>query len=374
MPHKVIAAGHISLDITPVFEGEGPFHQLLSPGKLVQVGAAHIHTGGSAANTGLALKLLGAEVRLAGKVGADAFGGMVAEILRSHGAGDHLIVDPEGSTSYTVVLAPPGVDRSFLHYPGANETFASADVSDALLSDAALLHFGYPPLMPTMYAEDGRQLEELMRRAHSAGCATSLDMVAVDPNSPAAQVNWLRVLAKVLPHVDFFVPSIEELGFMLDRPLYEAWQEKAAGKEIPQILSLEEDIRPLARRCLALGAGVVLLKCGVRGMYWCAAEREVLQRTKTRVPLDTDLWAGKEGFEKSFVPRRVLSATGAGDTSIAAFLVAMLEGFPPQECCRLAAATGACCVEDYSPLGGLLPFPALRQRMAEGWPQQDGLE
>lgn len=52
------------------------------------------------------------------------------------------------------------------------------------------------------------------------GLTTSLDLVAVDPDSEAAGMDWARILERVLPYVDFFVPSIEELGYMLDRPLY----------------------------------------------------------------------------------------------------------------------------------------------------------
>ena len=51
--------------------------ELLSPGKLLEVGAADVHTGGSVANTGLAMKKLGADVSLMGKVGKDAFGNMI---------------------------------------------------------------------------------------------------------------------------------------------------------------------------------------------------------------------------------------------------------------------------------------------------------
>ena len=63
---KVIAAGHICLDITPVFPGTGAEHleDVLSPGKLVEVKEADVHTGGSVANTGLAMKILGADVTL----------------------------------------------------------------------------------------------------------------------------------------------------------------------------------------------------------------------------------------------------------------------------------------------------------------------
>ena len=76
MNKKVIAAGHICLDITPVFHGTNVsrLDDILSPGKLVHVGAPDIHVGGSVSNTGLAMKILGADVSLAGKVGDDAFG------------------------------------------------------------------------------------------------------------------------------------------------------------------------------------------------------------------------------------------------------------------------------------------------------------
>ena len=92
---KVISAGHICLDITPVFPAEKNYTQvgdLLTPGKLIQMDAASVHTGGSVANTGLALKLLGNDVTLLGKVGKDAFGGMVQYILSGYGASG-LIVD-----------------------------------------------------------------------------------------------------------------------------------------------------------------------------------------------------------------------------------------------------------------------------------------
>ena len=136
---KVISAGHICLDITPVFPAGKQYDQLSSllvPGKLIQTEAADVHTGGSVANTGLALKLLGCDVTLMGKVGDDAFGMMIRNILERYGAGG-LLVDPESSTSYSVVLAVPGVDRVFLHNPGANDTFSGADIPDEVLEDAA---------------------------------------------------------------------------------------------------------------------------------------------------------------------------------------------------------------------------------------------
>ena len=76
MGKKVIAAGHICLDITPVFSkaGKKTMSSILQPGKLIQMKGVDVHTGGSVANTGLAMKILGADVTLMGKIGKDAFG------------------------------------------------------------------------------------------------------------------------------------------------------------------------------------------------------------------------------------------------------------------------------------------------------------
>lgn len=366
---RIIAAGHICIDVTPVFphKREMTFSEALSPGKLTNVEAADIHTGGSVANTGLALKLLGAEVRLAGKVGDDPFGAMIRDRLRKYGAEGGLLTDPRGTTSYSVVIAPPGVDRIFLHHPGVNNTFISRDIPESMLEEADHLHFGYPPLMRRMYENGGAELCSLLRRAKLLGLSTSLDLAAVDPATEAGQLDWRTVLAHVLPHVDFFVPSIEELCFMLDRPRYESWLARAGESEITRVLEPDTDIAPLAEECLRLGARAVLLKCGAPGMYLRTASAGALQAVGRRAGLDAAAWAEQRFFQKSYKPGRVLSGTGAGDTSIAAFLLSMLEGCPPAECVQLAAATGACCVESYDALSGLRPLSELRERIAAGW-------
>ena len=82
---------------------------------------------------------------------------------------------------------------------------------------------------------------------------------------------------------------------------------------------------------------------------------------------DPSDWAGKRGFESSYRPQKVLSGTGAGDTCVAAFLASMLNGHSLSECIRYAAATGACCVEDYDALGGIRTFDELDKKIAAGW-------
>lgn len=73
---KIAVAGHISLDITPVFQNSGKqkLSELFQPGKLLKVGKAMMCTGGAVSNTGLGLKRLGADVVLMAKIGDDYFG------------------------------------------------------------------------------------------------------------------------------------------------------------------------------------------------------------------------------------------------------------------------------------------------------------
>lgn len=367
---KIISAGHICIDITPVFpagQSPGRPEQLLIPGKLIHVEPADVHTGGSVANTGLALKMLGNDVRLMGKVGSDAFGGMVRGILRQYGAADGLLEDPDSSTSYSIVLSIPGVDRIFLHSPGANDTFCGSDIPEDALDGAVLFHFGYPPLMRRMYEDNGAELAAVFRRVRSEGIATSLDMAAIDPVSPAGRQDWKRILERVLPDVDFFVPSAEELCFMLSPGKYADLLKKAGGGDMVCVLDIDADIRPMADTLLGMGCRAVLIKCGVRGMYYRTAGREAVGTVGARLALDPAAWADREGFQRSFKAARVLSATGAGDASIAAYLTAVLRGRSPARCAALAAAEGACAVTAYDALSGLEPLEALEEKIDAGW-------
>jgi len=362
-----VVAGHICLDIMPDLSccATMPAHALLQPGKLLNVGPADVHTGGCVANTGLALHRLGIATRLVARVGEDVFGNMVQERLAAEGADCALIRDPGAATSYSVVLAPPGVDRMFLHHAGANERFTDSDVPDDVLGDATLLHVGYPPLMTGMLSDRCEGLYRLLTRARALGVATSMDMAAIDPDSPAAQVDWADALERLIPLVDFFLPSAEELCFMLDKPRLQAWRERAAGGDVTETLDPGADIDPLTDRLIAMGARVVLVKCGITGMAYRAAPAAAFEGFP--LPHAEEQLAGRSGFQPSFVPRRVVSATGAGDTSIAAFLASVLAGCTLERSVQRAAATGACCVEAADALSGLLSFPELDLRIADGW-------
>ena len=363
---KIISAGHICLDITPVFpetaRGQA-MEALLQPGKLINMSGADVHTGGSVANTGLALKKLGNDVILLGKIGRDALGGMVKSIVASYDAGG-LIEDASCSTSYSVVIAVPGQDRIFLHDPGANDSFSNSDIPEEVLEETVLFHFGYPPLMKRMYEEEGRELEAMFRRMKEQNIATSLDLAAIDPNSEAGKADWRRILQRVLPWVDFFVPSFEELCFMLDRKQY---QRLNRGGDMTDGLDLQAEAMPLAEELIEMGCRTVLIKCGTSGMIYKTAGYDAMKTVGSRLKLNALQWADQSGIQPCFKADIVKSGTGAGDTSIAAFLTGILQGYSPKECAAFASAEGACCVTAYDALGGLKTIEELKEKIESGW-------
>ena len=132
-PFDVVVAGHICLDVIPRFRDTGAktMGEIMVPGKLVNVDEAAISTGGPVSNTGLALIKLGIKTMLMGKIGNDFFGSGIRSRLKEWGSdvdGAMTVVAGE-NTSYTLVLAPPRIDRIFLHNPGANDTFCANDIN-----------------------------------------------------------------------------------------------------------------------------------------------------------------------------------------------------------------------------------------------------
>jgi len=368
---KVIVAGHLCLDITPIFKDKKSTRvdEVLTPGKLLKMNGVDIHTGGAASNTVLAMKFLGADVQIMAKVGCDDLGAIATQILNSHGVNKGLIKDEGAATSYSVVLAIPGIHRIFLHDPGANDTYSVEDLRDADFEGVELFHFGYPPLMKKMYEEEGEELKKIFELVKRKGIPVSLDMAAVDPESEASKVDWGKLLKKVLPLVDIFVPSIEETLYMVDRKKYYDIMEMAAGRDATEVLDMETDIRPLAEYLLSLGSKIVLLKCGSAGIYLATAKEAELEELSAQCGFDLKQWSEKSLFETCFQPEKICSGTGAGDTCIAAFLMALLTGETAETSIKLAAAEGASCVEAYDALSGLRRLEELKEKIANGWQQ-----
>ncbi|MBO4426590.1 MAG: carbohydrate kinase family protein, partial [Clostridiales bacterium] len=163
------------------------------------------------------------------------------------------------------------------------------------------------------------------------------------------------------------VPSFEELLFMLDRSRYDALKAEAGKDDITEILDLARDIRPLADKCMAMGVKVLLLKCGVPGLYLRTADKESLTAISEMTGIDASKWSGCDAFERSYVTEKVVSASGAGDTSIAGFLAGILHGESPEDCLHIAAAAGALSVTEYDAVSALMPLADIKAKIKAGW-------
>jgi sugar/nucleoside kinase (ribokinase family) len=351
---RAVVAGHICLDIIPAID-----HGFqLEPGRLYEVGAPIITTGGAVSNTGVALHTLGVETVLVGKVGNDSLGRSILEVLRGHGAGldAGMVVVPGAVSSYTVVVSIPGSDRIFLHCPGANNDFASADVDLSRLQGAGVFHFGYPAFMAATYANGGAELQRLYRRAKQAGVTTSLDQGMPDPGGPGGRADWGAILAAVLPAVDVFLPSADELLYVVDRQRFGQGDNLGAA-----------DLSRLGARLLDMGVAVAGVKLGARGMYIRTASVARLRAMGAAAPADPGAWADRELWFPVFRPARFVGATGAGDTAIAGFLAALLRGLGLLEAGRFATAVGACNVEAPDALSGIRSWDDTMRRVNAGW-------
>ncbi len=361
-----VVAGHLCLDVIPPLIGEGDFAATFQPGRLLETGPALMSTGGPVSNTGLALHKLGIPTRLMGKVADDMFGDVVLKLIADVDeslVNGMKIVSGEAS-SYTVILNPPQTDRIFLHCSGTNDTFGVADIDYELLQDVDLFHFGYPQLMKRMYQNGGAELKEIFRRAKATGVTTSLDTAMPDPNAPSGQADWPAILNQVLPDVDLFVPSIEEILLMLYPDKFQAVVEQQQSLTPALASTVADDL-------LAMGAKIVLLKAGALGLYLRTADEAVLVKMGRARPLDWPRWANREVWAPVFQVEEVVGTTGAGDATIAGFLAALLRHLPPAEAATMAAAVGACNVEAADAVTGIRSWEATRDRVQAGWPRRE---
>ncbi len=346
----VVVAGHICLDVIPAFfNQQKTMSELFVPGKLINMDKVKISTGGPVSNTGIAMSILGADVSLMGKTGDDMFGTVMLKELSKTGHDKGMIVAEGENTAYTVVIVPPGYDRIFLHHTGANDTFCADDINYDLVAQAKLFHFGYPPLMKKMYEDDGKELVEIFKRVKALGVTTSLDMSIPDSSSASGKANWEKILTNLLPYVDIYVPSVEETMYMIDRDEFDALNAMADGSDVLLNLDINK-LQGLGEKLINMGAKVAVIKCGVKGYYIRTNDLEGMGKAK---PADMENWKNRELFEESFHVEKVAAATGSGDSSIAGFLTAFLNGKSIEESIRIACAVGGQNVQTYDALSGI---------------------
>lgn len=271
------------------------------------------HTGGCAVNTAIDLAILGTRTGIVSAVGSDFLGRFLMERLRERGVETSgLTVSRPLPTSVTFVMIWPDGERSFVNASGANDLITDKTVPSSLVKRYGVFHLSALLLMPGL---DGMPAARLMKRASSLGRTTALD-TCWDPRG-----RWNLVL-KVLPYVDYFLPSFSEA----ERIFNSASPRAIAGK--------------------ALSAGVrkaVVVKLGGKGSYAATARGEEYRVPAFRV--------------------KAADTTGAGDAFNAGFLAGLDRGLDFEFCLRLGSAAGALCVTGPGGIGSIRSFAELR-RMA----------
>lgn len=339
--YDITVAGHLCLDIIPKIPDTGvtQISDFFKPGKLIHVEAASISTGGPVSNTGIAMSKLGLNVAFMTRVGKDYFGDLIMEMLEKQGQIKGVSITADDRTSYTIVIAPPGIDRIFLHNPGANNTFTNSDLNEDVIRESSFFHFGYPPLMTTCYTNEGEELQHIFATAKMCGATTSLDMALPDPQSPSGKAPWAKILQKVLPFVDIFLPSIEEIFFMLDPVKYLSVKSKAGSKDIIDFID-PCDYSRLAAQCIEMGCKIVALKASYRGYYILTSSLQAEGNQLACPPADTSNWSSRELWCPAFHIEHIASATGSGDSSIAGFLSAYIKGLSIEKSLKFANCVG----------------------------------
>jgi sugar/nucleoside kinase (ribokinase family) len=140
----------------------------------------------------------------------------------------------------------------------------------------------------------------------------------------------------------------------------------------PNILPLvrAELLSDLSRELIVMGAGIVALKLGDRGLYLRTAGQSRLAALGRARPSDPAAWADKELWAPCFQVE-VVGTAGSGDATIAGFLSALLRDLSPEEAVTAAVAVGACNVEAADTLSGLRTWDATWQRVRSGWARHE---
>jgi sugar/nucleoside kinase (ribokinase family) len=364
--YDVVCAGHICLDITPKIPDVGcrTVAEVFRPGKLVNVEEITLHPGGPVANTGLAFAQMGVSTAFVAKLGQDEFGKLTLERLAQAGEVSGVRMMNGEATAYSIVLAPPGIDRIFLHNPGPNDTFVSDDIDFSAVKPARLFHFGYPPIMKAVVENEGYELVKIFRLAKQCGVTTSLDMSLPDPHSASGKLPWRKILERVLPYVDVFAPSIEEATFCLEPDYFQKLHAARSGADFIETLPIEK-FSDYGSLLLEMGCKIIVIKAAQRGIYLRTTNDSQLFGIGSALRGNFAGWANREIWCPTFNVLKIVNATGAGDVAIAGFLTGMLRDFSVERALKTASCFGAQNLSAADAISGIQSWDET-QRQLEG--------
>jgi sugar/nucleoside kinase (ribokinase family) len=162
--------------------------------------------------------------------------------------------------------------------------------------------------------------------------------------------------------VDIFVPSAEEILYMMEPKQYADIISKAKGDildEIPPDIYVR-----LGDRIMELGVSILMIKAGHRGAYLRTGDVQKLNAT-TPLSLPTDRWNHRDLWIPVFPadPARIKNACGAGDCAVAGFLTAILDGVDIEKAGRYAMLAGRDNLYGVDALSGLSDWTSMTDRI-----------
>jgi sugar/nucleoside kinase (ribokinase family) len=372
---EIIAAGHTCLDLIPAFTIDGEVDKLtdvLVPGKMINMGQCVVVGGGPVTNAGVSIRRLGVKTELIGKIGNDDFGKQILRWYEEHeGHFEGIKVVDGESTSYTIAICIPGIDRFYLHHCGANNTFGFDDMNFNLVERSKLMLFGYPPWMDKLYANTGAELTKILKKTKELETTTALDLSIPDVNSPAGQADWKAILKDWVPLSDIMVPSAEELFYFLYKDDFLAKKASLGAKEGVLDHMTVKEISTLGNDLIEMGSAIAMVKCGHRGLYVRTAGPDRLEKLGAAKCADPENWANRELWFPVYEEEKFVGALGSGDSAIAGFLSAFVWGHTIESCLRYANAAGSMNVTVPDGLTWNKGFDDLTKRIEAGWKTKD---
>ncbi len=341
--YDAFVAGYTCIDMIPDFiidQTSGSISDLLRPGKLIEIGRLNFVLGGAVPNTGLALKKFNKKVFLNGLIGDDSIGKIAKEYLCKYDISEGIASTRAAGTAYSIVLAPPGIDRIFLESPGCNEIFDTSFINFNVVSQSRVFHFGYPPLLRQFFLNNGHQLSQMFSRVQQMGILTSLDFSLPDPESESGKIGWPEILLRTLPFVDVFIPSLEEILWIMMPEKYAEICSHSGNSDITNKVPISL-IREVGKLIIDSGVKILVIKSGERGAYLLTGNVASVNR-KIDFILNEKDWNYREFWCNAYNAdaSKIINASGAGDVANAAFLGAILNGETPELALKFAALAG----------------------------------
>lgn len=260
-------------------------------------------------------------------VGKDGFGECMLNRLKKDGVDvSKVLVDPDGSTACAFVAYDNQGDRRYLfHWDETPATKAvMPDVTEPSLKEAKYFHVMGCAL--TAKLSYGWEIAKTARAMKAQGTKISFD-----PNvrtehltNPSKSKESFEIINAILEITSLFAPGLDEL----------------------KLLTGLDDVEAAVKKCFENpNLEILMLKMGSKGSRIYTRDGQVIEQGLYKV--------------------ESVDPTGAGDTSIGAFLCALLEGKSMKECAEIAAAAGALNVAAFGPMEGKIS-PENVQAMRDG--------